>query len=78
MFYERAQRNYRNYVIDKLTCEIMEKKNTPVPNVDFMNLTSGKQINVFFCYTFVFLWVYLKIFRTILVTRQFYHCRQRA
>ena len=33
--------NYRNYVIDKLTFEIMEKKNTRVPDVVFMNSTSG-------------------------------------
>ena len=33
--------NYRNYVIDKLTCEIMEIKTTWVPDVVFMNFTSG-------------------------------------
>ena len=33
--------NYRNYVIDKPTCEIMEKKSTWVPDVVFMNFTSG-------------------------------------
>ena len=31
--------NDRNYVIDKLTSEIMENK--PVPDVAFMNFTSG-------------------------------------
>ena len=33
--------NYQNCVIDKLTCEIMEKKTTRVPDVVFINFTSG-------------------------------------
>ena len=34
--------NHRNYVIDKLGCEIMENKpTTRVPGVVFMNFTSG-------------------------------------
>ena len=33
--------NDRNYVIDKLTSEIMENKTTRVPDVVFMNFTSG-------------------------------------
>ena len=34
--------NYQNYVIDKLTCEIMENKpTTRVPDVVFMNFKSG-------------------------------------
>ena len=32
--------NYRHYVIDKLTREIMENYTTRVPDVVFMNLTS--------------------------------------
>ena len=32
---------YRNYVIDKLTCEIMENKPLGAPDVVFMNFTSG-------------------------------------
>ena len=33
--------NDRNYVIDKLTCEIMENKPLGAPDVVFMNFTSG-------------------------------------
>ena len=33
--------NDRNYVIDKLTCEIMENKPPGAPDVVFMNFTSG-------------------------------------
>ena len=33
--------NYRNYVIDKLTCEIMENITTRVQDVVFMNFTSS-------------------------------------
>ena len=33
--------NDQNYIIDKLTCEIMEKKNKQVTDVVFMNFTSG-------------------------------------
>ena len=33
--------NYQNYVIDKLTCEIMENKPLGFPDVVFMNFTSG-------------------------------------
>ena len=37
---EIIEGNYRKYVIDKLTCEIMENKPL-VPDVVFMNFTSG-------------------------------------
>ena len=33
--------NGQNYVIDKLTCEIMENKPLGFPDVVFMNFTSG-------------------------------------
>ena len=33
--------NDGNYVIDKLTCEIMENKPLGFPDVVFMNFTSG-------------------------------------
>ena len=35
------EKNYQNYVIDNLTCEIMENKPIRVPDVAFMNFTSG-------------------------------------
>ena len=39
---EIIEGNYRNYFIDKLTREIMENKPLGVPDVVFMNFTSGK------------------------------------
>ena len=35
------EKNYQNYVINNLTCEIMENKPIRVPDVAFMNFTSG-------------------------------------